>query len=115
MLCKYSNHHYQYSYPVVNSHYSCISWAEGSSERQFGTATAWSRSPSPDWGPIPSKGYWFCMATTAGFQLSNAYKTFLDWLWTFGRKARLVKFGLGLVGGQGPEVYSHDRCRLVGW
>lgn len=27
----------------------------------------------------------------------------------------MVKFGLGLGDGRGPEVYSHDRCRLVGW
>lgn len=26
----------------------------------------------------------------------------------------MVKFRLGLVDGRGPEVYSHDRCRLVG-
>lgn len=27
----------------------------------------------------------------------------------------MVKFRLGLGGGRDPEVYSHDRCRLVGW
>lgn len=42
-------------------------------------------------------------------------KKFTDWLRSFVRKARLVKFRLGLGGGRGPEVYSHDRCRLVGW
>lgn len=34
-------------------------------------------------------------------------------LW--GRKARSVKFRLGRGDGRGPEVYSHDRRRLVGW
>lgn len=47
--------------------------------------------------------------------MSDVYKRFLDWLWAFERKARLVKFRLGLGDGRGPEVYSHDRCRLVGW
>lgn len=29
MLGEYSYHHYQCSYPVINSHYYCITWTEG--------------------------------------------------------------------------------------
>lgn len=87
-----------------------MDWGQGSSERQFGTARDWFRSPWPVWGPSPVKSTGYRL----GFRLSNGYKTFSDWLWTFGRKARLVKFRLGLDG-RGPEVYSHERCRLVGW
>jgi len=47
--------------------------------------------------------------------ISTGCKICSDVVWAFGWKARLVKFRLGLGGGRGPEVYSHDRCRLVGW
>lgn len=64
-------------------------------------------------GPSPVKSTG--CAWQQQIEISTGYKTFSNWLWTFERKARLVKFRLGLGDGRGPEVYSHDRCRLVGW
>lgn len=98
MLDKY--HYHQYSYHDINCHYYCITWAVG--------RAAGFRSPSP----VKSTCYAWQQLLQIG--ILTGYKTFSDWLWTLGRKARLVKFGLGLGGGRGPEVYSHDRCRLVG-
>lgn len=50
-----------------------------------------------------------------GFRLLDVIKHSQTGFGLFGRKARLVKFRLGLGDGRGPEVYSHDRCRPVGW
>lgn len=76
----------------------------------FGTAWDWFRSPSPVWGPSPVKSTGYAWQQLLQIGISTVL-TFLDWLWTFGRKARLVKFRLGL--GDGGVLRSIPMIAVV--